>query len=199
MTTTADRIVETGMALFARQGYAATTVAQLERAAGLSPGAGGLYRHFRSKEAVLRAGVIARIEAPDRLPELFAAAASAPDRRAALRAIATAGIARLDAEHDLNRMLVRDLADVPDLLQRFRDAELGRLQRGLTGALAALAPGRDPAVLAATAAVLIAAVSHYWLLRDVFGGEHPSGVPVDDFLDAAAGLAAGVLTDGSVG
>ena len=41
------------MELFGRQGYQATTVAQIEAAAGLSAGAGGLYRHFRTKRGVL--------------------------------------------------------------------------------------------------------------------------------------------------
>ncbi|MEM7137864.1 MAG: TetR/AcrR family transcriptional regulator [Myxococcota bacterium] len=38
-------------------GYADATVADIERDAGLSPGAGGLYRHFNSKEELLAAAV----------------------------------------------------------------------------------------------------------------------------------------------
>jgi hypothetical protein len=44
--------------------------------------------------------------------------------------------------------------------------------------------------------VLISAVSHYWLLCDVFGGSHPLGVDRDAYLDAVADLAAASLTEG---
>jgi AcrR family transcriptional regulator len=189
---TRERIVHEAMALFGEQGYSATTIAQIEAAAGLSPGSGGLYKHFRSKEAVLAAGVRDRVEAPDRLPELFAAISPATPPRAALRAIAEAGLARLDGERDLNRILMRDLARFPALLALFRDGELARLHHGLTRALDAM----GAAAAAATAAVLISAVSHYWLLCDVFGGSHPLGVDRDAYLDAVADLAAASLTEG---
>ena len=51
------QIVTAAMDLFGRQGYHATTVAQIEAAAGLSAGAGGLYRHFKSKRALLEEAV----------------------------------------------------------------------------------------------------------------------------------------------
>ncbi len=43
--------------MFGEQGYAATSVAQIEAAAGLSPGSGCLYKHLRSKEALLADGL----------------------------------------------------------------------------------------------------------------------------------------------
>jgi hypothetical protein len=50
--------------------------------------------------------------------------------------------------------------------------------------------GDDGTVHAALAAVLMAAVSHYWTLADVFGGEHPH-VGEDRFLAALADLTTG--------
>jgi AcrR family transcriptional regulator len=41
------------MRLFSTKGFEATSVSQIEAAAGLSPGSGALYRHFASKEALL--------------------------------------------------------------------------------------------------------------------------------------------------
>jgi len=41
------------MRLFSEQGFRGASVAQIEAAAGLTPGAGGLYHHFGSKEDVL--------------------------------------------------------------------------------------------------------------------------------------------------
>jgi AcrR family transcriptional regulator len=63
---TRDRVLQHAMHLFAQQGYEATTVAQIEAASGLSAGSGAMYRHFKSKQDILIAGVAdirARIEA----------------------------------------------------------------------------------------------------------------------------------------
>ena len=190
--STRDRLVAEAMRLFGEQGYAATSIVQIEAAAGLAAGSGGLYKHFSSKRALLEAGVRARIDAPDELPALFAEIARAPTPRAALRATAAAGWDRLDAERDLNRILVRDLAQFPDLLSLFRDGELARLHRGLAAALEQMGAS-GPALLSA---VLISAVSHYWLLTDVFDGRHPLNIDRDDFLDAVADLAVASLEEG---
>lgn len=55
--STRDRLMRSAMKVIARDGYADATVAEIEREAGLSPGAGGMYRHFASKEALLVAAV----------------------------------------------------------------------------------------------------------------------------------------------
>jgi AcrR family transcriptional regulator len=51
--TTREAVAEAAISLFARQGYRETSVGDIEAAAGLTPRAGGFYRHFKSKEAVL--------------------------------------------------------------------------------------------------------------------------------------------------
>jgi AcrR family transcriptional regulator len=50
ITHTRERIVTEAMRLFAERGYRGTTVWDIEEAAGLAPRAGGLYKHFRSKQ-----------------------------------------------------------------------------------------------------------------------------------------------------
>lgn len=49
MTDTRDRIRRAALTLFVEKGYDRTTIADIERAAGLAPRAGGFYRHFASK------------------------------------------------------------------------------------------------------------------------------------------------------
>ncbi|MGR9093389.1 MAG: TetR/AcrR family transcriptional regulator [Gammaproteobacteria bacterium] len=49
---TRERMKAAALALFAEQGYAATSIAAIETAAGLAPRAGAFYRHFPSKEAL---------------------------------------------------------------------------------------------------------------------------------------------------
>jgi AcrR family transcriptional regulator len=179
------------MELFGRQGYHATTVAQIESAAGLSAGAGGLYRHFRTKRAVLEEAL--RRQAADGKPLLAyladpAGLAGLP-RRDRFLAVARAGLRRLAEERDINRLLLRDLATFPDLLELVRAQELGRVHEALTGWLRREDDGRGQDH-AALAAVLMAAVSHYWTLADVFGGTHPH-VGEERFLAALADLATG--------
>jgi AcrR family transcriptional regulator len=49
---TRDRIKAVALPLFAARGFAATSIAAIESAAGLAPRAGAFYRHFPSKEAL---------------------------------------------------------------------------------------------------------------------------------------------------
>src|SRR5437879_11752623 len=63
---TRERLLDEAMRMFGDRGYDATSVAEIERSAGLTPGAGGLFHHFRTKESVLVAGIerqLARLEA----------------------------------------------------------------------------------------------------------------------------------------
>jgi len=56
---TRTRILDAALSQFVARGVAAVAVTDLEKAAGLSPGSGSFYRHFRSKQDVL-AAVVAR-------------------------------------------------------------------------------------------------------------------------------------------
>src|SRR6185295_8250361 len=122
--STKDTIVTAAMDLFGRQGYHATTIAQIEAAAGLSAGAGGLYRHFKSKRAVLEEGLNRQVAAGGPMLSVLGGAELPADRRERFLAVARAGLARLEQERDVNRLLLRDLASFPDLLDRVREREL---------------------------------------------------------------------------
>jgi AcrR family transcriptional regulator len=176
------------MELFGRQGYHATTIAQIEAAAGLSAGAGGLYRHFKSKRGVLEEALRRQATGTRPLLTYLAGAPAGLSRRERFLAVARAGLQRLAEERDINRLLLRDLASFPDLLELVRTQELARVHEALTEWLRRDGSHqKDPA---AVAAVLISAVSHYWTLADVFGGRHPF-MAEDRFLDALADLATG--------
>ena len=199
--STRQRIITEAMRLFGKKGYKATTVAEIEAAAGLSPGAGGLYRHFPSKRELLAEGVRQQVAAGEELVALISDPAAFAEQplRERLAVLARAGLRRLDQERDLNRLLVRDLASFPDLLAAVGEGELGRVYRAVTRWLAdqagPAAPARDWEALAV---VLVGTVAHYWLLCDVFG-RHPSGVDEDRYVAAVAELAAGILEAGGGG
>lgn len=190
-----ERVLAAAMDLFGRQGYRATKIVQIEEAAGLAPGSGGIYRHFPSKRALLEEGLRQQADPAGDLATLLAGAAAARGDSLAerLTAVAVAGLRRLDQERDLNRLLLRDLAAFPDLLAMVRDRELRRVHAGFTAWLRSEA--RDDAVdVEAVAAVLMGAVSHYWIMRDIFAGAYPLGVPEDRYVAAAVAMAARMLS-----
>ena len=192
---TRQRIIAEAMRLFGEQGYTATTVAQVEAAAGLSPGSGSLYRHFPSKQALLAAGVRQQIAAGEELLSFIAdpAGLATLGRSERLAVIARAGLRRLDQERDLSRLLVRDLATFPDLLAEMAQEEIEPVYRVVAAWLAEQAATRaQERDWPALAAVLVNATSHYWLLGDIFG-KHPAGIDEDRYVAALAELAAGLL------
>jgi AcrR family transcriptional regulator len=168
------------MEMFGERGYHATTIAQIEAAAGLSAGAGGLYRHFRSKRAILEEGLRRQAEAGRPLLAYLGEQAAGEDRRERFLAVARAGLQRLREERDVNRLLLRDLASFPDLLEQVRVQELKRVHDALTAWLDREMPEYPDR--AALASVLMSAISHYWVLEDVYGGRHPHGISEDRFL-----------------
>jgi AcrR family transcriptional regulator len=122
-TPTRERIVNEAMKLFSAKGFEATSVSQIEAAAGLSAGSGALYRYFKSKDALLDAGIDRQL-----------------DRRSAMRDIRTlfAGLGDLRAELTvLGRYLLSVIDDEIQLLQIAARTPAGRSTR-LDTAYAAL-------------------------------------------------------------
>lgn len=197
---TRERVLTEAMRLFGEQGYAGTSIAQIEAAAGLSPGSGSLYRHFRSKQELLTEAVHRQLATGDRLVTLMEPGVTGgPGRRERVATVCRAGLARLHQDRDLSRLLVRDLAAFPDLLDEVRQAEMARIQQALARWLAAEA-GQDAAARdwEAVATVLVGALANYWQLGDVFG-THPSGVAERRFIDALVDLTESALGNAASG
>lgn len=117
-TSTKERIVTEAMRLFGEHGYRGTTIARIEEASGLTPGAGGLYHHFDSKEAVLAAGIerqLARLEA---LRDIRNVLSPGPGSDLAAELVLTARyvLAELDSESELLRILAAETRNRPELL-----------------------------------------------------------------------------------
>lgn len=191
LDSTRNRILAAAMRLFGEQGYVGTTVAQIEDAAGLSRGAGGLYRHFASKHELLEAGIAHAIEAESDLAGMLieSATMSSLPLEERLLLIARAGLRRLEHDRDVNRLVLRDLARFPELLAKVRDDEI--LRTFTTFALWLRSQpeteSRRDVDWDSTAAVLVASMFHYWLLRDTFGA-HPTGIDEDRYLQATVAL-----------
>lgn len=115
-TPTRERIVDEAMRLFSQHGYAATSIAKIEAAAGLTPGAGGLYHHFKSKEAVLAAGIERQLARLGALRDIRHVLGSLGDLRAELTLTARYVLAELDSESELLRILASDVRNRPQAL-----------------------------------------------------------------------------------
>jgi AcrR family transcriptional regulator len=107
--------------LFAEQGFAVTTIVQIEEAVGLSPGSGALYRHFASKQDILYAVFAetqARIEASRSAADLMVGApVITPDDEALMSQLLMAYklvITSAEATRDLAMIYFKDGASLGD-------------------------------------------------------------------------------------
>jgi len=186
-TPTRERILDVSLRLFAERGFAGTAVTDIEAAAGLSPGSGSFYRHFRSKEDVLDAVVTreierARADRAVRPPD----APDGPLTAELLAARLVAGFALLDRMRPLMAILTRDHDRFPDLVHQIREL---LVEGGISHAASAIteldgAAADDPA---ATAAVIQAAQIGYQL-SSTFFGTVPGGVDRERFARTLAHL-----------
>jgi AcrR family transcriptional regulator len=104
------------MRLFGERGYDATSVAEIERSAGLTPGAGGLFHHFRTKEDVLVAGIERHLRRLEAVRQIRGAVPPLGDVRAELTLIARYVFLELAEEQELLRVLVAEARQRPHLL-----------------------------------------------------------------------------------
>jgi len=184
MTSTRQRIVDAAVELFARQGYTRTTVGQIEAAAGLTPRAGGFYKHFPSKDAVLEVALEQQTEAVD---AVVAGLSQSPlgDTPAELRLLARVALHELDSERDLLRIVMKDGEQFPDLrrefFERFPRRGYGLAQDWLRRRLGE--HSREVADPESLAAVLMGGLVHFFLMETVFG-QPPPGTDRERFLDA---------------
>ena len=177
VTTTRERIVDEAMRLFSQHGYAATSIAKIEAASGLTPGAGGIYHHFPSKEAVLAAGIERQLARLGALREIRNVLGSLGDLKAELPLTARYVLAELDSESELLRILASDARNRPQLLT----AAVEQLVSSTFTGFAAWISERSERVIGAEEASAIAAFGlgsllSSRLLRDVLG----LPAPVDD-------------------
>jgi AcrR family transcriptional regulator len=167
-STTRERIVDEAMLLFSQNGYAATSIAKIEAAAGLTPGAGGIYHHFASKEAVLAAGIERQLARLGALREIRGVLGSLGDVKAELTLTARYVLAELDRESELLRILTSDARNRPQLLTTAVDQLVSSTFTGFAAWIEERAERSIPPEEArAIAAVGLGSLLSSRLLRDV--------------------------------
>ena len=179
-----DRLLGVALKLFAARGYAATSVADIQQAAGLAPGSGALYKHFPSKRALLEAAVAHRIESIVAAREEYDAAAPSGVEQAVRRA---GQLIRnnLAQSEDLLRVMLRESDELADLNEKtWKVITDNAYQRFTDELIASNRAGRtkvdDPE---ATAAVAISSLTYAATLR-ALTGHRPGDVDDDRFFEA---------------
>jgi AcrR family transcriptional regulator len=169
-TPTRERILDEAMRLFSEHGYAATSIAKIEAAAGLTPGAGGLYHHFASKEAVLAAGIERQLSRLAALREIRQVLGSLGDLKAELTLTARYILAELDSESELLRILASDARNRPQLLKTAVEQLVSSMFTGFATWIGERAERAIPAEEATTIATFgLGSLLSSRLLRDVLG------------------------------
>jgi AcrR family transcriptional regulator len=185
--TTRERIVDEAMRLFSEHGYTATSITKIEAAAGLTPGAGGIYHHFASKEAVLAAGIERQLARLGALREIRQVLGSLGDLKAELTLTARYILAELDSESELLRILASEARQQPQLLKTAADQLVSSTFEGFAAWIAERATrpiAQEEA--AAIAALGLGSLLSSRLLRDVLG--IPAQVDDTTLVDTWVGL-----------
>jgi AcrR family transcriptional regulator len=172
------------MVLFDERGYRATTVGDIEEAAGLSPRAGAFYRHFASKEEVFRAALDRWINDVRTFPRLVGELLPLDDLRAELTVVAKGSLRLLDRQHQLFRFLAREGDAFPALVAQVHDDLVAQGYRQMERFLAdRLGRDRVDAEVRALAAIALGSLVHYRQDQAIYG-HPPAGASEDAFVDA---------------
>jgi AcrR family transcriptional regulator len=194
VTPTRERIVDEAMRLFSQHGYVATSIAKIEAAAGLTPGAGGLYHHFASKEAVLAAGIERQLARLGALREIRHVLGSLGDLEAELTLTARYVLTELDSESELLRILASEARNRPQLLTAAVDELVSSTFTGFATWIGERAERSIPqGEAAAIAAFGLGSLLSSRLLREVLG--IPAQVDDDTLVDTWVRMMAAALAD----
>ena len=115
-TPTRQRLIDAATTLFASQGIHATTVAEIEGAAGLRAGSGGLHRHFPTKNDLVRAVLDAQLTRAE-TDVVAASELPRPDPEHALDYLDALGrmmLERANAHRDIALIMLRESGTLPE-------------------------------------------------------------------------------------
>jgi len=189
-------LLDTALALFASRGYAATSTAEIQKACGMSPSSGALYRHFRSKSDVLRAALRRGLDRMRTSPA-WRHATTPAERLDALASVAAAAQQTITDNADLVRLMLLEPDAAPDMVDELWVRNFAFAHQIMGQALRASAEdaGTEIDDPEAISAVLLAALS-YAPVMEVLLGRAPADMDPDRFRDAWLRLSRSVFTHG---
>ena len=188
--STKERLVSEAMRLFSQQGYRATSITQIEKAAGLVPGCGALYNHFKSKEALLTAGIDRQLDRRRAMHDISALFAGQGDLRTELTLLCRYLMSVLDRESEFLQVAARTPADESPRLKDAYAALVDGLYSELADWIKGCAPTLDKVEAKRIAVVGINALLGKRATRIVFHSpqiDTPDDQYVTDWTDMLVG------------
>lgn len=191
-----DRLLDVALELFASRGYAATPTAEIQKACGMSPSSGALYRHFRSKNEVLRAALRRGLDRM-RNSQSWRRATAPADGLEAMAQVAEAAHQTVTENADLVRLMLHEPDAARDLVDELwmRNVAFAYRTMGRALRVAASETGSEIEDPEAIGAVLLAALS-YMSVMQVLLGRPPGDMDPDRFREAWLRLSRAVFTHG---
>jgi AcrR family transcriptional regulator len=139
-TSTRERLLTEAMRLFSDKGFEATSVSQIEAAAGLAAGSGALYRHFKSKDDLLVAGIDRQLDRRAAMADIRALFAGLGDLHSELTVLGRYLLTVIDQESELLQIAARTPAGLSERLDTAYAALVDSLIEELSGWITAWAP-----------------------------------------------------------
>lgn len=174
---TRERLVTEAMRLFSANGYEATSVSQIEAAAGLAAGSGALYHHFKSKDALLQAGIDRQLDRRHAMRDIRAIFAGLGDFKSELTALGRYLLAVIDQESELLQIAARTPTGRSAQLDTAYAALIDGLNAELTDWIAAWAPTRTRQECSVLAALGVNSILGVRIAANLF---HQSGARIPD-------------------
>ena len=180
--STRDRILDEALRLFADHGYAGTSIASIEEAAGLSPHSGALYTHFGSKEQLMAAAVERAIQTAEASFTL-APMLSLGNLEAELTLVARGSLVLMTNWRDLIRVMAKEGDRFPQVMADARDRLFANSRRFLAKWLEGKAPqeGSPDRDFEAITAIWLGAIENYWIATSIHD-DRPLGIDEERFI-----------------
>ena len=189
--STRERLVTEAMRLFSEQGYRATSVAQIEAAAGLAAGSGALYHHFKSKELLLEAGIDRQLDRRRAMHDIRLLFAGLGDLRTELTLLGRYLLSVIDEESQLLKIAARTPADRSARLDDAYAALVDGLYTELADWIAGWAPEMDSAQARAVAVVGVNALLGSRATAMLFHAGMSGGISDESYLTEWTTMLAG--------
>jgi AcrR family transcriptional regulator len=180
--STRDRILNEALRLFAGHGYAGTSIASIEKAAGLSPHSGALYTHFGSKQEVMAAAVQRAIQTAEASFTL-APMLSLGNLEAELTLVVRGSLVLMTTWRDLIRVMAKEGDRFPEVMADARDSLFNRSRQFLAKWLEGKAPQVDSLDrdFEAITTIWLGAIESYWIATSIHD-DRPLGINEDRFV-----------------
>jgi AcrR family transcriptional regulator len=175
-------IIEAALTLFARNGFRGTTTKEIAQAAGCSEAT--LFKHFATKDELYSAILETKTRIEETLAQVRQAAACKDDA-GVFRAVGLQGVAQMEQDASVMRLLLFSALEGHALAQSFFESKVPRLHEFLSGYIEErIADGVFRPVNSLVAARgFVGMIAHYILLHEIYGVKRPVGFSPEQVVD----------------